>query len=79
MTPGWQSNPDVVALLESDGPAVFVVPVDPEQTYFPKVTSRIQEDGSMMSNPVSRMTPELEPDIDLQVFRFFAGRDLPHA
>ena len=79
VTPGWQSNPDVVALLESDGPAVFVVPIDPEQTYFPKVTSRIQEDGSMMSNPVSRMTPELDPDIDLQVFRFFAGRDLPRA
>jgi acetolactate synthase-1/2/3 large subunit len=41
------------------GPAAFIVPIDPEQTYFPKITSRITATGSMESNPIDRMTPEI--------------------
>ena len=54
-------------LFESNGPAAFIVSIDPEQTYFPKITSRITVEGSMESNPLHKMTPELEPTILDQV------------
>ncbi len=44
----------------SPGPAAFIVTIDPEQTYFPKISSRITESGSMESNPIDRMTPEID-------------------
>ena len=61
--------PEVTELLDAPGPAVFVVQVDPEQTYFPKVTSRVREDGGMESNPIHRMSPDLPEDIAREVFR----------
>lgn len=47
------------ALMNAPGPAAFIVPIDPEQTYFPKINSRITETGSMESNPIDRMSPDL--------------------
>lgn len=44
-------------LLDSPGPAIIVVPLDPEQTYFPKISSRINAAGSMASDPLHQMTP----------------------
>ena len=49
-----------IARMSSDGPQAFIVPVDPEQTYFPKISSRVTESGSMESNPIDRMTPEID-------------------
>ena len=46
--------------MSAEGPFAFIVPVDPEQTYFPKISSRITESGSMESNPIDRMTPEID-------------------
>jgi acetolactate synthase-1/2/3 large subunit len=50
----------VLERLASPGPQAFIVPIDPEQTYFPKITSRITESGSMESNPIDRMSPEID-------------------
>lgn len=49
-------------LMDKHGPAAFIVPIDPEQTYFPKITSRITASGSMESNPIDRMSPDLPND-----------------
>jgi acetolactate synthase-1/2/3 large subunit len=39
---------------------IFVeVPIDPKQTYFPKITSKIMESGQIVSNPLHIMSPEL--------------------
>ena len=46
--------------LAAPGPHGFIVPVDPEQTYFPKISSRITATGSMESNPIDRMSPEVD-------------------
>lgn len=54
-------HPDVVALMSTNGPALFVVPVDPEQTYFPKISSRITPSGDMESSPLHLMSPPLAP------------------
>ena len=48
------------AMMAAPGPAAFIVPIDPEQTYFPKITSRITATGSMESNPIDRMSPEID-------------------
>lgn len=68
--PDGLTDPAVRALFDAPGPAVFVVSVDPEQTYYPKVTSRMTEDGSMQSNPIHYMSPDLPEEIASQVFRY---------
>ena len=64
------SGEGVRDLLDAPGAAIFVVSTDPEQTYFPKVTSRVTEDGSMASNPLHHMSPPLPDDVARRVFRF---------
>lgn len=53
----------VSALIAADGPALIEVPIDPEQTYYPKIMSAVQPDGSMKSNPLHLMHPELPPAV----------------
>jgi acetolactate synthase-1/2/3 large subunit len=57
----WATNSEVKDLLSANEPVAFVVPIDPEQTYWPKIASRILPNGSMQSNPLHEMTPPL-PD-----------------
>ena len=63
-------GPAVLAALDGPGPAAFLVPVDPEQTYLPKITSRVAPGGSMESNPLHAMSPDLPPAVAARVFRF---------
>lgn len=56
--------------FESDRPAAFIVPVDTEQTYFPKIASRVTSTGSMESSPLHAMSPDLEPEVAREVTRF---------
>lgn len=56
----FTENADVRNWLELGGVQAFIVPVDPEQTYFPKITSRVTETGSMVSNPIDRMSPDVD-------------------
>jgi acetolactate synthase I/II/III large subunit len=58
----FESSERFQELMNADGPAAFIVPIDPEQTYFPKISSRITESGSMESNPIDRMSPDLPED-----------------
>ena len=57
---GFEASPRFNERMLSHGPAAFIVPIDPEQTYFPKITSRITSEGSMESNPIDRMSPEID-------------------
>ena len=52
----WQYNSDFLDLWNSKEPSIFLVPLHPEQSYFPKITSRICESGGMESNPLHLMT-----------------------
>jgi acetolactate synthase-1/2/3 large subunit len=70
LEPGSETTPRFRELFDAPGPAAFVVPVDPEQTYFPKITSRVTASGSMESAPLHLMTPELADDV--------AERVMPH-
>lgn len=59
--------PAVRSLLETDAPALIEVPIDPDQTYYPKISSAVQADGSMKSNPLHRMSPDLPDDVEQRV------------
>ena len=63
-------DPAIRAGFESDGPHAFIVPIDPEQSYWPKITSRVTEAGSMESNPLYRMSPDLPEDIAARVSKY---------
>ena len=70
LAPDFESDAGFVRELESPGPRAFVVPVDPEQTYYPKISSRVTASGGMESDPLHLMTPELEPDVAGDVLRY---------
>jgi acetolactate synthase I/II/III large subunit len=63
---------DFRAMFDAEGPAGFIVPIDPKQTYFPKIASRVTAIGSMESNPLHLMSPELPEAVAEKVFRFIA-------
>jgi acetolactate synthase I/II/III large subunit len=60
---GFDTEASFHELFTSKGPAAFIVSVDPEQTYFPKIMSRITESGTMESNPLHLMSPDLQADL----------------
>jgi acetolactate synthase-1/2/3 large subunit len=68
--PGFETDADFLTAFAAPGPAAFLVRVDPEQTYFPKISSRVTASGSMESNPLHRMTPDLDQETARQVFRY---------
>ena len=61
---------DALKKLNNSEPCAFIVPIDPEQTYFPKITSIVLSDGKMQSNPLHLMTPELSLDLASRVFKY---------
>jgi acetolactate synthase-1/2/3 large subunit len=68
--PGFESEPEFLSAFQDPGPAAFLVKVDPKQTYFPKILSRITETGGMASNPLHLMSPALDEATAAQVFRY---------
>jgi acetolactate synthase-1/2/3 large subunit len=57
-------------IFSRKGPEVILVPIDPNQTYFPKISSRVKSDGSMESAPLHQMTPSLSPEVEKRVLRY---------
>ena len=55
----FDKDPKFFKLFENKDPVFFIVPINPEQTYFPKISSKITSKGSMESNPLHHMTPDL--------------------
>jgi acetolactate synthase-1/2/3 large subunit len=70
LRPGFEANQQFLHALKEAGPAAFLVKIDPEQTYFPKISSRVTASGSMESNPLHLMTPDLDEQTAALVFRY---------
>jgi acetolactate synthase-1/2/3 large subunit len=66
----WAEDQAFLELWQSQGPALFLVPLHPEQTYFPKIASRISASGGMESNPLHLMSPDLTPETASFVMRY---------
>lgn len=57
---GFETDPIFLDHFNKLGLCAFVVHIDPKQTYFPKIASRMTATGSMESNPIDQMTPEID-------------------
>ena len=69
----WHSNSEFLKLWNITSPAIFLATLHPEQTYFPKITSRISASGGMESNPLHMMSPDLPPETKHDVMRYFSA------
>lgn len=56
---GFEESERFIQLWEGRRPSIFIVPLHPEQTYFPKIGSRVLPDGGMESSPLDDMLPSL--------------------
>ncbi len=70
LKPGFESDAAFKKAFDEKGVAAFIVPVDPKQTYFPKITSRVTETGGMVSNPLHRMSPDLSDALYAKVAKY---------
>jgi acetolactate synthase-1/2/3 large subunit len=70
ITPEVFESQGFAEIINKRGPVFFEVPTDPEQTYFPKIASRVMPDGSMRSNPIHEMEPPLPVELANKLFKF---------
>jgi acetolactate synthase-1/2/3 large subunit len=57
-------------LFSSDGPIFFDLQIDPEQTYFPKIVSVQNKNGSIVSNPIHLMEPALSRNLEQSFIKY---------
>jgi acetolactate synthase-1/2/3 large subunit len=69
-----QASSQLKKILEWEGPTFTVIKIDPDQTYFPKIMSRVLPDGSMASNPLHLMTPDLLPEQVAEFLPYLSDR-----
>ncbi|WP_461168450.1 thiamine pyrophosphate-binding protein, partial [Uliginosibacterium sediminicola] len=74
--PGFEASEEFLAAFNAQGVHAFLVAVDPEQTYFPKISSRVRADGGMESNPLHRMTPDLPEEQYQRVAKYLVAENL---
>jgi acetolactate synthase-1/2/3 large subunit len=70
LNPESYNSPDFHELFESSQPVIFEILSDPEQTYLPRVHSKVMPNGSMNSSPIHDMLPRLDQDIAEKVFKY---------
>jgi acetolactate synthase-1/2/3 large subunit len=66
----FDAQAEFATLFDAPGPAAFIVSIDPEQSYFPKITSRVTESGAMESNPLHNMSPALDDALRSATMRY---------
>ncbi len=67
LSEGFQSDPSFLESWKNANSCLYVVPIHPEQTYFPKIASQVTASGSMESAPLHKMTPVI---LDEDLYRF---------
>jgi acetolactate synthase-1/2/3 large subunit len=77
VTPQSLTTGELDARFRAKGPAAFIVHVDPDQTYFPKITSRINAEGGMESMPLHLMSPDLPADLAAAVMPYLNAMPKP--
>ncbi|HVT74539.1 MAG TPA: thiamine pyrophosphate-binding protein [Lacunisphaera sp.] len=60
----------LAALMDKPGAEAWIVHVDPDQSNFPAVATRLRPDGKMESSPLYDMLPPLDPVVWSQVSRY---------
>lgn len=62
---------EFINLIKINSPILFDVRVDPDQLYFPKILSFRDLDGSVRSNPIHIMEPDLSIELKKKFFKYF--------
>lgn len=70
VTPENAFGKEFMELLNSKGPSLFILKLDPDQLYFPKLGSRISKNGMMQSAPLHEMDPPLSEDEKIRFLRY---------
>lgn len=60
-------------LMKNKDPIAFIVKLDPKQTYYPKISSKILKNGIPVSDPLHKMTPPLKEELMNQVCKFLVN------
>ena len=63
-------TPEIKKEFSDNLARAFLVKINPAQTYFPKISSKVLENGKMESNPIHKMSPDLPEVIASKVFKF---------
>lgn len=61
---------EFIKAIESDEPFAFILKLDPEQQYYPKIASRMLPSGQMESNPIHLMEPQLDNEFEEVFFPY---------
>ena len=72
ITAGFTENSEFPRLFASQGTMAFIVSIDPGQTYFPKIASRMTATGAMESNPLHLMSPDLSEEEQSRYLKFLS-------
>jgi acetolactate synthase-1/2/3 large subunit len=64
-------------LWNTTSASAFFIMADPEQTYLPKIFSRVATDGSMQSTALHDMSPALSAGVSQAVFKYLPPRMVP--
>jgi acetolactate synthase-1/2/3 large subunit len=67
MTAQSFANEEITNMLMAPKTCAILVPIDPDQSFFPKISSRVTSTGSMESNPLHLIGPELPEETYLRV------------
>jgi len=59
----FATNKNFLSEWNSAEACLFVVPIHPEQTYFPKISSQVTATGGMESAPLHKMSPPLADEV----------------
>ena len=60
---GFESDANFLSSWNDNEACLYVVPIHPEQTYFPKISSQVTASGSMESAPLHKMSPPLPDEL----------------
>jgi acetolactate synthase-1/2/3 large subunit len=61
---------EFLALFNSPGLAIFIVKIDPEQTYWPRLMSSTNADGIVISSPLHQMNPPLSESDNAKYIKY---------
>jgi acetolactate synthase-1/2/3 large subunit len=70
ITTGFPADQNFLDLLAAPGTAAFIVSIDPQQTYLPKIMSRMTAGGAMESAPLHLMSPDLSEEQKARYLKF---------
>ena len=77
MTDKGFADPQITTFLNTKQTCAILVPIDPDQSFYPKISSRVTRTGSMESNPLHLIGPELAAATYAKVAPFLPQEQQP--